>query len=403
MADENIIRGYWKCPWCETRDIDGLVDDCPNCGRHKPEDTKYYMRLGLTGKAMTEDILSDEELSKAGISREECDGEHEEWVCDFCNSLNNWADLYCKACGAARVDATKEYGMKELDGPTPDLSEFIEEDTTPSVIPRVVSIDWENVPSHRDASGNTIADNPRPSLWSRIRGFVSSHKKSIIGSGIAAVVAGIAAYLFWPIQEIQTATDFSWSRSIVIEEERTVKEDGWSVPFGGRVYDEKSEFHHYKQVIDHYETVSVQKSRQVLDHYEYSYTDNGNGTFTEHSSPVYRTEYYTESHQEPVYRNEPVYQTKYYYEIDKWFTDYTSNSEGNDHEPYWNTNYVLGENERDILRYEDYYIYYIDEEGDTGRIKSTYDEWAVIDYGDQVIVTTSRIGIDYKIESVRKE
>lgn len=210
-----------------------------------------------------------------------------------------------------------------------------------------------------------------------------------------------------------------------------MKEDGWSVPFGGRVYDEKSEFHHYEQVLDHYETITEQKSRQVIDHYEtktvqksrtvivdydVSYTDNGNGTFTEHKTPVYGTEYYTdteeqpvykteyyeESHQEPVYRQEPVYQTKYYYEIDKWFTDYTSDSSGYDKSPYWNMNYTLEENERDSLRYENYYIYYIDEDGDQNKVSSSYDEWVEVDYGDQVIITTSRIGIDYKVESVEK-
>lgn len=32
-----IIKMYWDCPYCENHDIDGLVDICPGCGRHKPE------------------------------------------------------------------------------------------------------------------------------------------------------------------------------------------------------------------------------------------------------------------------------------------------------------------------------------------------------------------------------
>ena len=78
----------------------------------------------------------------------------------------------------------------------------------------------------------------------------------------------------------------------------------------------------------------------MIDHYntEYSYSDNGNGTFTEHTKqvPVYKTEYYEETHQEPVYRQDPVYATKYYYDIDKWFDsgrDYPSS--GTDQNPYW--------------------------------------------------------------------
>ena len=61
-----------------------------------------------------------------------------------------------------------------------------------------------------------------------------------------------------------------------------------------------------EHVIDHYETVEVQRSRRIIDHYEtyYTYTDNGDGTFIEtpHERPVYTTEYYTETVQKPVYR-----------------------------------------------------------------------------------------------------
>ena len=38
-----IIKGYWYCKYCGTKDIDGLVDTCPNCGKQKSEDVKYYM------------------------------------------------------------------------------------------------------------------------------------------------------------------------------------------------------------------------------------------------------------------------------------------------------------------------------------------------------------------------
>lgn len=49
MADR-IVRGYWDCPYCDSTDIDGLVDNCPNCGRHKPENTKYHLRVQFLTK-----------------------------------------------------------------------------------------------------------------------------------------------------------------------------------------------------------------------------------------------------------------------------------------------------------------------------------------------------------------
>ena len=112
---DRIIRGYWTCPYCGTTNIDGLIDDCSNCARHKPEDIKYDLQLADDGKPKLKDVLSNEELSNAGISREECDGKHKEWICDYCNSLNNWADMWCKACGSPRIEADKEYLGNPID------------------------------------------------------------------------------------------------------------------------------------------------------------------------------------------------------------------------------------------------------------------------------------------------
>ena len=58
----------------------------------------------------------------------------------------------------------------------------------------------------------------------------------------------------------------------------------------------------YEYVFDHYEEVEVQRSRQVYDHDEYTMRDKGDGTYEEVSHPVYRTEYYTEIEQRPVYK-----------------------------------------------------------------------------------------------------
>ena len=63
-----IIRGYWSCKYCRTADIDGLVDVCPNCGKQKSSDVKYYMKQGIAEE------VTDTELQKAKIKKEECDG-----------------------------------------------------------------------------------------------------------------------------------------------------------------------------------------------------------------------------------------------------------------------------------------------------------------------------------------
>lgn len=65
-----IIKGYWRCKYCGTEDIDGLVDRCPNCGKQKSEDVKYYLKDEKVE-------VTDEGLERAWISRAECNGEHE--------------------------------------------------------------------------------------------------------------------------------------------------------------------------------------------------------------------------------------------------------------------------------------------------------------------------------------
>lgn len=362
-----IIRGYWSCNACNSKDLDGLIDECPNCGRRKPQDIRYYIKQGST------DELTEEELNNAGISVEECDGKHTEWVCNYCNQLNNWKDTSCTACGGEKADATHEYGMRNIKTEHPDNSPEIPDTTETTTFSKI------ETPS-----------------------FQIKRKENLFLAVLGISIITFFLFLFWPIKEQVTVTGHSWERNISIEEERTVKEDGWSVPSGGRIYDEQREIRSYKNVVDHYETVVEQKSRRVIDHYDtsYSYKDNGNGTFTpvKEKTPVYKTEYYTETKQKPVYRQEPVYDTKYYYEIEKWFIVDNYLSSGNGKEPYWNENYILGEKERDIMRSEYYYIHYDNEKSQ----QVNYEKWSAIKEGDYYLLTKNRLGITYSAELISK-
>lgn len=110
-------------------------------------------------------------------------------------------------------------------------------------------------------------------------------------------------FLFTPKEVNMQITDFSWSRSISIEQNRTFHESDWSVPAGGRVTSQQMEFHHYQSVLDHYETRTREVARERLSHYEYSTTliDMGNGYFEEEtiSTPVYETYYETKNTKSP--------------------------------------------------------------------------------------------------------
>lgn len=379
MADK-VVKGYWDCPYCSSREIDGLVDFCPNCGVHKPKDVKYYLNGNVTinttyskSQVPDSDVLSEKELEKAGISKEECDGKHKEWVCDFCGSLNNWADNVCSSCGSQKDESDTLYGGEKKSGEEPAEQQ------------------------HTASS----QDKEQLSVWDKIKSFFVKNRKA---AAIVTAIIAVLSVMFFPYKKVVTVKSFAWERNISLEEYRTVQESDWNVPEGGRVYDEKTEIKSYVSVVDHYETVWETKTREVFDHNETSttYSDNGNGTFTEHTTttPVYRTETYQESHEEPVYRQDPVYATKYYYDIDKWVdtgNDYPSS--GKDHKPYWNEDYKpMADNIRDTDRSETYTV-----KLDNGKTQEkSYSEWKNMKIGDTKEQTTCLVGIVYSEKDLGK-
>lgn len=379
MADK-VVKGYWDCPYCSSREIDGLVDFCPNCGVHKPKDVKYYLKGNVTtnttyskSQVPDSDVLSEKELEKAGISKEECDGKHKEWVCDFCGSLNNWADNVCSSCGSQKDESDTLYGGEKKSGEEPAEQQ------------------------HTESS----QDKEQLSVWDKIKSFFVKNRKA---AAIVTVIIAVLSVMFFPYKKVVTVKSFAWERNISLEEYRTVQESDWNVPEGGRVYDEKTEIKSYVSVVDHYETVWETKTREVFDHNETSttYSDNGNGTFTEHTTttPVYRTETYQESHEEPVYRQDPVYATKYYYDIDKWVdtgNDYPSS--GKDHKPYWNEDYKpMADNIRDTDRSETYTV-----KLDNGKTQEkSYSEWKNMKIGDTKEQTICLVGIVYSEKDLGK-
>ena len=38
-----LVEGLWDCPYCGTKGIGGLTQTCPNCGKTRGEETKFYM------------------------------------------------------------------------------------------------------------------------------------------------------------------------------------------------------------------------------------------------------------------------------------------------------------------------------------------------------------------------
>ena len=369
-----VIRGYWDCEMCGKKGIDGLADTCPACGAGKSKNVRYYM------KSVEE--VTKEELAAAGISEEENDGLHREWVCPYCGNLNNYADLVCARCAAPKEEKEQDYGG--------DTSKVMYKQDKHGQMHQVAE---QEAPVEQTYVTKEQAEaSDRAAAKKQSGGFL----RFLIP--IAAIL--LLAILFWPHTTAESITGFEWQREVTVEELRTFSESGWSLPTGARQTGQRRELYGYQDVLDHYERDYVTKSREVFDHYDtsYEYTDNGNGTFSEHAvnTPVYRTEYYQEEVQTPVYRKEPVYQMKYYYDIDRWISLQTYETSGKDHDPYWSTAYELAENQRDDqMRVEAYYTIFNDEI----REKTPYAEWQEQAIGDGIYVTKCLLGIEYSRKS----
>ena len=124
---------------------------------------------------------------------------------------------------------------------------------------------------------------------------------------------------------------------------------------------------------------------QVLDGYdtEVEYVDLGNGMFeeVEYEIPRYRTEYYIETYDEPVYVDIPVYAEKYYYTIMKWRYDRDETTSGTDNEPYF-ANLNLPDTERECGRAEQYWII-----SGNDRYVTKYEIWLKIKTGSDIKAT----------------
>ena len=354
-----LVMAYWDCPVCGNKGIRGDVTNCPSCGRARGE-VQFYMKGYTEGETREENERSDVEY----LDEEQAKyvSKNPDWYCSFCNSLNSDNAEFCSNCGSSRADSEANY--------------------------------FEMLQKKKEREAAETAAQPQVSS--------SQQKPSRSPMKVLLVVLlAIIALFMWlngnKTSGDLTVTSLQWARNINIEENRMYQESGWELPAGAEQTDARSELHHYDSVLSHYESVEVQRSRQVVDHYEtyYTYTDNGNGTFTEvpHERPVYTTEYYTETVQQPVYQQIPRYQTKYYYNIWRWTPSRDVTASGEDHNAFW-PEVELGENEREGQRTEAYTftVEHRKNKGAPETYRLAESDWMNINVNDNLFITAKRTG-----------
>lgn len=356
-----LVMAYWDCPVCGSKGIRGDVTNCPSCGRARGE-VQFYMKGYTEGETREENERADVEY----LDEEQAKyvSKNPDWYCSFCNSLNSDNAEFCSNCGSSRADSEANY--------------------------------FEMLQKKKEREAADAAARPQVSS--------SQQKPSRSPMKVLLVILLAIIALFVWLNGNKTAGDLTvtglqWARNINIEENRMYQESGWELPAGAEQTDARSELHHYDNVLSHYENVEVQRSRQVVDHYEtyYTYTDNGNGTFTEvpHERPVYTTEYYTETVRQPVYQQVPRYQTKYYYNIWRWTPSRDVAASGEDHNTYW-PEVELGENEREGQRTEAYAftVEHRKNKGAPETYRLAESDWMNINVNDNLFITAKRTGAE---------
>lgn len=352
------VEGRWDCSYCGTTGILGRNRECPNCGRPRGKDVKFYV-------GNPTDYVSEEE--------EKHISSNPDWLCDHCGAYNPDESEVCKSCGAHR-SGNKDY----------------------------FDVQRENAEKSREGviDGEKYGDETSENYGLLLQDEMKDEKTGILHRRSTVIIVGIVAVimLVWglvlllaPQETTMKITGFSWSRSFDVEQKQTFHENDWYVPEGGRVTYQQMEIHHYDSVIDHYETETQEVEKERIAYYEYSTNliDLGNGYFDEEtvSTPVYETYYETETYEVPIYRDEPVYEMMYYYDIDRYTYIRTVRTEGNDKSPYWGENNIALD-ERICDEYETYRISGL--ENDRNEIslsaEANYEKWKQLEIGDTVRV-----------------
>lgn len=401
------VYSYWKCDKCGSM-LRGDLRNCPNCGSGIANDVKYLMpndpevqeaiRSGSIYTRNNTNQFTDEKGNVSDIVDEKDYKSGSNWKCLSCG-VQNFSDRdTCISCGSPKSNKTyfssdtrpvkglagaeklyKEYYGHNLDDFKKEWNVEKEKKIYSDPDTKIdSSYEKKEEPVKEKFSFSDRLSN----IWNSFFSFIFDNWKVSLIVTLSVFLVGFLVWLFWPVERTASVHSFRWDRAIAVEEFTECHESDWSLPSGAKLEYTRREIHHYDRVFDHYETKERQCSRQVQDGYDTDYRDLGNGQVEVVRTPRYKTEYYTETYQEAVYRDEPVYRTKYYYEIGRWKVDYYLKTNGNDKNPYWYEtdlptvvySPVYGD-DRQNSRYENYYVIIITEAEDISEITTDYNTW----------------------------
>lgn len=378
-----IREGRWLCKHCGS-ECRGRDEECngldgkSGCGAARASGTRFYLPENspyVTDKTLLTDAKSGQD-----------------WNCSHCDGANKGSnDGYwvksCAHCGSARdnedaVTPVRYHGISDVLKSAPEATRIEREDLLAATRSR-----RQRRVAQQNGPGEQFSKSDRNfSLW------------AILAIPIMLFAVWMAWSFFTARHEVvHQVASHNWERSITHDEFRTLTQDGWNPPSDARIVRSEVKIRSYRDVLDHYETKTRQLSREVAsgsESYHCGTTDLGNGYFQDKtcSRTIYRTENYTETYKDPVYREEPVWDTWYDWKVDRWVHDEIYHSRGTGLERHWANTPALHDKLRETGRAERLWLDLVSAEHGDRSMDLPEPLWLEIKDGETLISVTNWAG-----------
>lgn len=300
-------EGKWRCVRCSTANL-GRNLNCLTCGVKRGDDVEFYLEDDAA-ICVDENLL---EQANAGA----------DWVCRYCSGNNRATLVQCSSCGSAR--SSKDVQLIEETRGVDDWSE-----------------QRQKVAQTAAQTNNFQPPPPKSFTGRRLVKF------GLLGAGglAALVIAFFGVLIYIGAASYSTeieVTGLEWTRTIALEEYKTVSETAWEgeVPANARVQSNERALHHTDKIPNGTRTVPETYSEEVSDgseRYVCGTTSKKNGFFEDKycTRTKYKTVTKTRNKTETIYKDVPVYKTRYKYLIDKWVAVGEKTASGTDFSPQW--------------------------------------------------------------------
>lgn len=236
----DIVEMFWRCTHCRKT----------NLGRNKAcVDDQHGVGCGKPKEAVAEEWLPDDvsHTSDSVVTESTALGLLDKFKagadvpCPFCNSLQWMVAGTCTNCTAPMDRGKRE--MEELREGSYDSGRPLEQ---PARFPaRVQSLDFDDSPPPRATTATSWGS------W-------------IAPAGAILAVLGLSGAIYMACRTVEhpaTVTATEWHYVAHVDRNTVVHEGGWSAP--GDAFDVVNlgpRFHHYRDVLDHYETVHYKET-----------------------------------------------------------------------------------------------------------------------------------------------